>query len=131
MILGIGNDLIDIRRIKKLLAKDGAHFEKKIFTAAERKKAASRKNAGAKAVASTYAKRWAAKEACVKALGGRGMAWHDFDIGNDKNGAPRVTLSGGALKNLEAMTPKGKKARVLLAMTDEYPFAFAQVIIAV
>jgi holo-[acyl-carrier protein] synthase len=132
MILGIGNDLIDIRRIEKLLAAQGARFEKKIFTESERVKAASRKKAGAKAIAATYAKRFAAKEACAKALGcgiGKDVAWHDMEVTSLKSGAPTLTLRGNARKKLAAMTPKGSTARLLLALTDEYPFALAQVVI--
>jgi holo-[acyl-carrier protein] synthase len=129
MILGIGNDLVDIRRIEKALKSGGARFEDRIFTESEQKKARGRTKAGAKAVAATYAKRWAAKEACGKALGTGIRQWHDFEIINGKDGAPSISLSGLAKKRLSAMTPKGKKARVLLAMTDEYPFALAQVMI--
>lgn len=124
MILGIGNDLIDIRRIEKALKDGGARFENRVFTPAERKKAKSRKDAAA-----TYAKRWAAKEACGKALGTGIRKWHDYEITNDKNGAPAIALKGKALARLKAMTPKGMKARVLVAMTDEYPFALAQVML--
>ena len=129
MIIAIGNDLVDIRRIEKALKQYGTQFEEKIFTAEERKKARGRKKGGIKIVAATYAKRFAAKEACAKALGGRGMAWHDIEVTNLKNGAPALKLSGGALKQLKALTPKGAKARVLVALADEYPFALAHVMI--
>jgi holo-[acyl-carrier protein] synthase len=124
MILSIGIDLTDIRRIEKALKQKG--FAERVFTARERQKAESRKKAGAKTVAATYAKRFAAKEACVKALGKEGIAWHDMEITNSNNGTPRLTLKGNALKRLKELSPK---ARVLLTLTDAYPFALAQVMI--
>ncbi len=126
MIIGIGNDLVDIRRIEKALT---PAFEKKIFSAKERALAQKRAKAGKKIVAATYAKRYAAKEACVKALGGRGMSWHDIEITNTADGAPEITLSGGALRLLKKRTPKGMTAHIFITITDEYPMAFAQVII--
>lgn len=125
MIIGIGTDITDIRRIKKLLEKSGARFEEKIFTAGERKKARSRK-AG---MAATYAKRFAAKEACIKALSTRHIAWHDMEVSNLENGAPTLALKGDALKQLKKLTPRGKKARILLSLSDEYPYALAWVIV--
>lgn len=127
MILGIGSDLVDIRRIEKALKSQGARFEKKIFTAAERKKAESRKVTKA----ATYAKRFAAKEACIKALSTRKIAWHDMEITNAKNGAPKLALSGEAKKSLAKITPRGKKASLQLTMADEYPYALAVVVITV
>lgn len=127
MIIGLGSDIVDIRRIEKALRKQGARFEKKIFTRAEREKAASRKALKAE----TYAKRFAAKEACVKALATRKLAWHDMEITNEKNGAPKITLSGEALKRLKKITPRGMKAKLLLTLADEYPYALAMVMIAV
>ncbi len=127
MIIGLGNDIVDIRRIEKALKSQGARFEKKIFTEAERKKANSRKAN----VAATYAKRYAAKEACIKALATRDIAWHDMEITNLENGAPKIALRGGALRQLKKMTPRGKKAQLLLSLADEYPYALASVIITV
>lgn len=125
MILGLGSDIVDIRRIEAMLAKQGARFENKIFTAKEREKAKNRKVTKAE----TYAKRFAAKEACIKALATRDIAWHDMEITNLKSGAPKITLRGGALKRLKKMTPRRKKATLLLTLADEYPYALAMVMI--
>lgn len=131
MILGIGNDLIDIRRIEKALEKNAVRFENRVFTKAEQKKAHSRKNAGEKTVAATYAKRYAAKEACVKALGDKtGISWLDMEVVNGTDGAPTLRLHGAAEKRLKAITPQGKKAIIFLSLSDEYPLALAQVIIS-
>lgn len=126
MLLGLGSDIVDIRRIEQALKKNGARFEEKIFTKKEREKAASRK-AGK---AATLAKRFAAKEACIKALATRDIAWHDMEITSLKNGAPEITLSGGALKRLKEITPRGKKPQLLVTLADEYPYALAMVMIA-
>ena len=131
MILGLGSDIIDIRRIERLLEKNGARFKNRVFTKSEQKKAASRKRAGAKAVAATYAKRFAAKEACVKALGVREVDWLEMEIGNLKNGAPTLTLHGKAQKRLKSMTPRGKKPQLLVTLADDYPYALALVVIAI
>jgi holo-[acyl-carrier protein] synthase len=128
MILGIGIDLIDIRRIEEALANSGEKFEQRIFTQAECDKAHSRAGAGAKIVASTYAKRFAAKEACIKALATRHITWHDMEITNSDDGVPMLTLHNDAKKRLESMTPAGHTSRIFLTMTDAYPFAQAQVI---
>ena len=128
MILGIGIDLTDIRRIEETLANSGEKFEQRVFTQAERDKAHSRAG-GAHMVAATYAKRFAAKEACIKALATRTITWHDMEITNDENGIPLLTLHNDAKKLLESMTPKGHTSRIFLTMTDAYPFAQAQVII--
>jgi len=127
MIIGIGSDIIDIRRIEKLLQKQGARFIARTFTAAEKKKAASRQN-----MAATYAKRFAAKEATAKALGcgiGEHAGLKEIEITNAASGAPRITLSGNAKKRLASLTPRGKKARILLTLADEYPYALATVIL--
>lgn len=132
MILGIGTDIIDIRRIESLLEKQGARFENRAFTKAEQEKAKSRGGAGKKNIAATYAKRFAAKEAAAKALGcgiGKHAEFKDIVISNAKNGAPVITLSGAAKKTLEKLSPRGKKARILLTLADEYPYATAWVII--
>jgi len=130
VILGIGNDLIDIRRIEASLERFGDRFEGRIFTASEREKAHSRSNAGSKTIAATYAKRFAAKEACIKALNAaRGLSWHDMEIINTPSGAPSIQLSGVALTHLNTLLPSGTYAAIHLSLTDEYPYALAQIII--
>ncbi len=128
MILGIGSDITDIRRIEKSLERFKERFEQRIFTEAEQKKATSRAYP-----ARTYAKRFAAKEACAKALGtgmNLGVFWRDMEVVNRTGGAPSMRLSGGALKRLQAMTPKGMEAFIHVSLSDEYPYAQAQVIIS-
>ena len=128
MILGIGSDLIDIRRVEKVIAKHGERFLSRIFTDVERAKAERRKLG-----VETYAKRFAAKEACSKALGTgirQGVWWRDMGVINLPGGRPSMRLTGGALKRLEAMTPPGHEARIDLSITDEYPLAQAFVIIS-
>ncbi|NBX04231.1 MAG: holo-ACP synthase [Alphaproteobacteria bacterium] len=131
MILGIGNDLVDIRRIEESLARFGKRFENRIFTEGEKAKAHSRAGGGAKVVAATFAKRFAAKEACAKALGNglRDMTWRDIEVVSAANGAPTILLHGGAKKCLEGITPAGMQAKIWLTLTDEYPYAQAQVFI--
>ncbi len=132
MILGIGNDLIDIRRIESTLERFGDRFIQRIFTAEEQRKANRRKGAG-NAYASTYAKRYAAKEAASKALGTGfrdGIYWRDLGVVNLPSGKPTVAMTGGAAERLKAMTPPGMEARVDLTITDEYPMAQAIVIIS-
>ncbi len=128
MILGIGNDITDIRRIEKSLARFGVRFEERIFTDTERQKAASRH-----IPAPTYAKRFAAKEACAKALGTglrRGVFWRNMEVVNAPSGAPTMRLTGGALARLESMTPAGMHPIIHLTLSDEYPYASAHVIIS-
>lgn len=127
MILGTGNDITDIRRIEKSLKRFNERFELRFFTEAERQKARSRAN-----TAATYAKRFAAKEACAKALGTgvRGLSWQDMEVVNTPEGAPSLRLYGNAEKRLLALTPFGMRASVHLALTDEYPYAMAHVIIS-
>ena len=128
MILGIGSDLIDIRRVEKVIAKHGERFLSRIFTDVERAKAERRKLG-----VETYAKRFAAKEACSKALGTgirQGVWWRDMGVINLPGGRQSMRLTGGALKRLEAMTPPGHEARIDLSITDEYPMAQAFVIIS-
>jgi holo-[acyl-carrier protein] synthase len=128
MILGIGSDLIDIRRVEKVIAKHGERFISRIFTDVERAKAERRKLS-----VETYAKRFAAKEACSKALGTgirQGVWWRDMGVINLPGGRPSMRLTGGALKRLEAMVPPGHEARIDLSITDEYPLAQAFVIIS-
>ena len=127
MIIGLGVDLCDIRRVEKVLADHGDRFPRRCFTDIERAKADGRA-----ARAATYAKRFAAKEACSKALGtglGRGVSWRDMGVVNDSLGRPALQLTGGAAARLAALVPPGYQAHVHLTMTDEYPLAQAQVII--
>lgn len=128
MILGIGNDLCDIRRIEKTLDRFGDRFLKKVFTAEERRRAYSKVNP-----ANTLAKRFAAKEAMTKALGtGFRFGVHFSDIGviNAPTGRPTFALTGGAARHLAHITPPGYEARIDLTLTDEYPIAEAVVIIS-
>jgi holo-[acyl-carrier protein] synthase len=127
LIVGIGLDLCDIRRIEKTLEKFGDRFPKRCFTEIERAKADGRA-----ARAATYAKRFAAKEACAKALGtglGHGVGWLDMGVVNDASGRPTLHLTGGALSRLAALIPRGYEPHIHLTLTDEYPLAQAQVII--
>lgn len=127
MIIGIGNDLIDIRRIEAAIARHGDRFINRIFTAKEQAKAAKRANP-----IPTYAKRFAAKEACSKALGTGirgGVFFRDMGVVNLPSGQPTMELTGGALERLHQLTPKGMTARIHLTITDEAPLAEAQVII--
>lgn len=132
MILGLGSDMIDIRRIEKTLERFGDRFVDRIFTADERRKA-ERRAGTARGLASTYAKRFAAKEACSKALGTgfrRGVFWRDLGVANLPSGKPTMRLSGGAASQLERLLPPGMKAQIDLTMTDDYPLAEAVVIIS-
>lgn len=129
MILGVGSDLCDIRRIEKALARHGDRFVSRIFTLAERDRAERRPDSRA----ATYAKRFAAKEACSKALGTglrQGVFWRDMGVINLRSGRPTMALTGGAAQRLQALTPKGYTARIDLSLTDEYPLAQAFVIIS-
>jgi len=131
VILGIGSDLIDIRRIEKTLARFGDRFIDRIFTDAERAKAERRKGAGT-GYAATYAKRYAAKEAASKALGTgfrSGVYWRDLGVTNEPSGKPTIVMTGGAAERLRELTPMGMSAQVELSLTDEYPMAQAIVII--
>lgn len=133
MILGIGSDLIDIRRIEKTLARFGERFIERVFTEAERAIAERRGETSAVMRAATYAKRFAAKEACAKALGTgfrNGVFWRDMRVANLPAGQPTLMLSGGAAAWLQGMTPAGMVTRIDLTMTDEYPMAEAVVIIS-
>jgi holo-[acyl-carrier protein] synthase len=128
MILGVGSDLIDVRRIERTIERHGERFLARIFTAAERMKADGRARR-----AETYAKRFAAKEACAKALGTglrAGVFWRDMGVVNLPSGRPTMTLTGGALARLNAMTPVGFKARIDVTVTDEGPMAQAVVVIS-
>jgi len=128
MILGIGSDITDVRRIAKVIERHGDRFLDRIFTATERARADSRKNR-----VETYAKRFAAKEACGKALGTGlrgGVWWRDMGVVNLSSGRPTMTLTGGALARLKALTPSGYEARIDLTITDEGPMAQAFVMIS-
>jgi holo-[acyl-carrier protein] synthase len=128
MIIGIGSDLIDITRVEKVIERHGERFLSRIFTDIERARAERRANR-----IETYAKRFAAKEACSKALGTgirQGVWWRDMGVINLPGGRPTMRLTGGALARLEALTPSGCDARIDLTITDEYPLAQAYVIIS-
>ncbi len=128
MILGIGNDLIDISRIARVIERYGDRFLERVFTETERRKSDRRANRAA-----SYAKRYAAKEACSKALGTgfrSGVFWRDLGVVNLSSGRPTMTLTGGALTRLRTMTPPGMVARIDLTLTDEPPLAQAIVIIS-
>ncbi|HXP96454.1 MAG TPA: holo-ACP synthase [Telmatospirillum sp.] len=132
MILGLGSDLIDIRRIEKTLDRFGERFIERVFTEEERAKA-ERRAGTAQGRASTYAKRFAAKEACSKALGTgfrAGVFWRDLGVVNLPSGQPSLRLTGGAAEHLATMLPPGMTARINLTMTDDYPMAEAVVIIS-
>ncbi len=129
MILGLGADLCDIRRIEKVMERFGDRFLARVFTDAERARAARRTET---LQAGTFAKRFAAKEACAKALGtgfSHGVFHSDMGVVNLPSGQPTLALTGGALERLRAITPAGLRAELALTMTDEPPYAFAQVII--
>lgn len=133
MILGIGNDVADISRIEMTLRKYGTRFENRCFTKAEQAKAHSRRKAGMKVFAATYAKRFAAKEACAKALGtglNHGVYWRDMEVVNLPSGQPTLKLTGGALTRLNRMTPEGMQPAIHLTMTDDHPHAHAIVVIS-
>ena len=128
MILGLGSDLIDIRRIERTLARHGNRFTHRIYTAHERAKADGRRLR-----AQTYAKRFSAKEACAKALGTgfrNGVFWRDLGVINLPSGRPTMKLTGGAAKRLAEITPDGMAARIDLTITDDFPLAQAVVIIS-
>ncbi len=128
MILGLGSDICDIRRIERALERFGDRFIRRVFTEAEIRRAERRSGQNR---AGTYAKRFAAKEACAKALGtgfARGVFMSDLGVINRPGGQPGFVLTGGAARRLAEMTPDGHTARLDLTMTDEYPYAYAQVI---
>ncbi len=127
MIIGFGNDLCDIRRIEESLARFGERFTRRVFTEIERQKSDARA-----ARAASYAKRFAAKEACAKALGTGlrfGVAWREMGVVNLPSGQPTLVLTGGAAARLAVLTPRAHRAAIHLTLTDEYPLAQAQVII--
>ena len=128
MIIGLGNDIIDIRRIEKTIERYGDRFLDRIYTETERKRSERRRERAA-----SYAKRFAAKEACAKALGTgfrSGVFWRDMGVVNLPSGRPTMSLTGGAARRLDAITPDGHRARIDLTITDDYPLAQAIVIIS-
>ncbi|MGP1255588.1 MAG: holo-ACP synthase [Kiloniellales bacterium] len=129
MIIGIGSDLIDIRRVEKTLERFGSRFTQRVFTEAEIAKAERRR-----LVAATYAKRFAAKEACAKALGTgvprRGVHWKHMGVVNLPSGKPTMALTEGAAVRLEELLPPGTQAQIDVTITDDYPLAQAMVIIS-
>ena len=127
LVLGLGNDLIDIRRVEKSLHRFGQRFVDRVFTEIEQKKSDGRMNRAA-----SYAKRFAAKEACSKALGTgirRGVHWRTMGVVNLPSGRPTIELTGGAKIRLEQMTPPGMVAQLHLTITDDFPLAQAIVLI--
>jgi holo-[acyl-carrier protein] synthase len=129
MIIGIGSDIMDIRRIERTIERHGERFLERIFTQAERAKAEKRTE---RIRAATYAKRFAAKEAASKALGTgfrAGVFWRDLGVVNLPSGQPTLRLTGGAAERLKAITPAGHGAVIALTMTDEFPYAQAMVVI--
>ncbi|AWB49481.1 holo-ACP synthase [Gemmobacter aquarius] len=128
MILGIGSDLANIERIEATIARFGDRFLTRVFTAREQRKAQSRP----RAIAATYAKRWAAKEACSKALGTglrMGISWKDMAVTNLSSGQPVMHVTGWAAERLAAMTPAGHQAVIHVTLTDDHPWAQAFVVI--
>ena len=128
MILGLGNDVIDIRRIERTLERFGARFVDRIFTDVEKIKSDRRANRAA-----SYAKRFAAKEACSKALGTgfrKGVFWRDLGVVNMPSGKPTMRLTGGAARRLDDITPRGMTAQIDLTSTDDDPTAQAIVLIS-
>ena len=127
MILGVGTDLANIERIGKTLERFGDRFRNRVFTEIEQAKAERRKD-----VAGTYAKRWAAKEACSKALGtglAMGIAWKDMSVTNLRTGQPNMHVTGWAKDRLDSMTPEGHEAFIHVTLTDDHPWAQAFVVI--
>ena len=127
MILGIGTDLANIERIAGTLERFGDRFRNRVFTEIEQRKSERRKD-----VAGTYAKRWAAKEACSKALGTglrMGIAWKDMSVRNLKTGQPIMEVTGWAAERLREMTPEGYEAFIHVSLTDDHPWAQAFVVI--
>ena len=132
MIIGTGSDICDIRRIEKTLARFDTRFIQRVFTPIEQAKAERRKGAGIKTYAGTFAKRFAAKEACAKALGtglNQGVYFKDIEVVNLPSGQPTIQLHGRAANLLAGKAPRGWETNIQLTLTDEYPYAQAHVII--
>ena len=128
MILGIGTDIVDVRRIERVIARHGERFLQRVFTETERARADRTVKS-----AESYAKRFAAKEACAKALGTgirRGVFWRDMGVVNLPSGRPTMALTGGALRRLQEITPEGCEARIDITITDEGPMDQAFVVIS-
>ena len=128
MIIGLGNDIIDIRRVERTIERYGERFLSRVFTEIERRKSDNRAGRAA-----SYAKRFAAKEACAKALGTgfrQGVFWRDMGVVNLPSGRPTLQLTGGAARVLEQLTPEGHEVRIDLSITDDFPTAQAIVIIS-
>ena len=128
MIIGLGNDIIDIRRVERTIERYGERFLSRIFTETERRKSENRAGRAA-----SYAKRFAAKEACAKALGTgfrHGVFWRDMGVVNLPSGRPTLQLTGGASRALQRLTPEGHEVRIDLSITDDFPTAQAIVIIS-
>ncbi|MGB0086353.1 MAG: holo-ACP synthase [Rhodomicrobiaceae bacterium] len=128
MIIGLGSDAVDIRRIERSIERYGDRFLDRIFTEVERQKSDRRRLRAA-----SYAKRFAAKEACAKALGtgfSHGVFWRDMGVVNLTSGKPTMRLTGGAASRLAALTPAGHKAQIDVSITDDFPMAHAIVIIS-
>ena len=128
LILGLGNDIIDIRRVEKTIERYGERFLTRVFTDTERRKSDRRSLRAA-----SYAKRFAAKEACSKALGTgfrRGVYWRDLGVVNEPSGRPTMVLTGEAGRHLAGMTPAGHRAVIHVTLTDDFPYAQAVVIIS-
>lgn len=128
MIIGLGNDIIDIRRVERTIERYGERFLVRVFTETERLKSDNRAGRAA-----SYAKRFAAKEACAKALGTgfrQGVFWRDMGVVNLPSGRPTLELTGGAARALELLTPEGFEVRIDLSITDDFPTAQAIVIIS-
>ena len=128
MILGVGTDLLDIRRLERTLERWGERFSLRIYTDVERRRCENHVNRAAR-----YAQRYAAKEACAKALGTGfrdGVFWRDMEVDNLRSGKPFLRLTGGAAQRLAGITPVGCTAAIELSLTDEYPFAHAIVVIS-
>ncbi len=127
MILGIGTDIVDIRRIEKSLELYGKRFKNRVFTASEQQYAGRNKNSAA-----TYAKRFAAKEACYKSLNlkkNSKVSWQDIEVVKTASGAVEIKLSGAAESHLKTITPAGMQAKIFVSLSDEYPYALAYVTI--
>jgi holo-[acyl-carrier protein] synthase len=127
MIIGLGSDIVDIRRIEKTLERYGQRFIERVFTEVEQKKSDRRANRAA-----SYARRFAAKEACAKALGtglNQGVYWRDMGVVNLPSGQPTIALTGGAARRLAAIVPTGAIGHINVTITDDYPLAHAIVII--
>ena len=127
MILGVGTDLVNIERVRKVLDRFGDRFEKRVFSELEIERSRKKYDPS-----SSYAKRWAAKEACSKALGiglRMGISWKEMHIVNLRSGKPELILEGKANEYLKNMTPKGYSSKINVSLTDDYPWAKAIVII--